>query len=1004
MKFVFEAELPHQVAAINAVVDLFAGQEQRQSLFTIAPRQVAGELDYAEKLLGYANRFDLLDEAILANLNDVQNRHALPASPTLEVTAKGKRDAVGDYKMDFTVEMETGTGKTYVYLRTIFELNRRYGFTKFVIVVPSVAIREGVKKTIEQTRDHFRQIYDGVPFESFVYDSSDLSRIIDFASSSSIRVMIATVQSLASKAAVFQQAREQTRDIPGLEWVKSTRPIIIVDEPQSVGRAADSAGGRILRAMEPLATIGYSATHRFRFHPVYRLDAFDAHDRGLVKSIEVDGARIQDADNSPYVKLLEIEAKKGQLPRARVEIAKQMKGGVSRQVVWVYDGTELTEDQVSGGRTVYAGYRIGIIEKMRGSGSMQLIVPGDGVKQLHVGDSWGDVDKDSFARAMVRQTIQHHFRKELRNRPLGIKTLSLFFIDAVADYRRYDEEGNATRGPLAVIFEEEYAKLAAQPEFQSLFAEVPADAARAHNGYFSQDKKGRFTEPTLNASGEFSNARSREDAERTFDLIMKDKERLLDEAEPLRFLFSHSALREGWDNPNVFQICTLREIASEMRRRQSIGRGLRLCVDQTGQRRRDEGINVLTVIAQESYADFAKGLQSEMEEALEIKLGIVTADLFAGLTYALPEGGTGMVSLQESRAVFQGLTEAGLITDKGEAKPELRTALAQNNVPLPAELPAPAAKLIRDMLHRLARKVPVSDARDKRQVKLNLAVLEGHDFKALWDKISRKTTYRLDFDDAALVARCAQAVRDMPRPGEARVTFELAEMLIGREGVTPEKVGTSQPQRLKAARLDVPDLLGELQNRTELPRKVLADILVQSGRLEDAAVNPSAFVDAVTAIVQAGKRLMMTNGIVYKPLDDWWAQDLFTAEDDVPIDRLVEVRHAPLDHIVVDSNIERELAKALDLSGAIKVFAKLPSGFKITTPLGTYNPDWAIVRQHDGREDVYLVSESKGDLNTLREAEKAQIACGKAHFAALNVPFVTATNLDGILMQSEPAE
>lgn len=997
MKFVFEAELPHQVAAINSVVDLFAGQEERQSLFTVAPRQIAGELEYNEKLLGYANRSDLLDEAVLENLHIVQNRHALPASPDLNVAAKGKRDAGGDYGMDFTVEMETGTGKTYVYLRTIFELNRRYGFTKFVIVVPSVAIREGVKKTIDQTRDHFRQIYDGVPFESFVYDSSDLSRIIDFASSSSIRVMIATVQSLGSKAAVFQQAREQTRDIPGVEWVKSTRPIIIVDEPQSVDANPNGAGRQIMRAMQPLATIRYSATHVAKFHPVYRLDAFDAHDRGLVKSIEVDGAQIQDADNSPYVKLLEVEAKKGQLPRARVEIAKQMKGGVSRQSIWVADN-DMLED-ASGGRTVYAGYRIGIIEKMRGAGTMQLIVPGDGVKTLGIDESWGDVDAASLSRAMVRQTIEHHFRKELRNRPLGIKTLSLFFIDKVADYRAYDEAGTAKPGPLAIMFEEEYAKLAAQPRFQSLFAAVPADAARAHDGYFSQDKKGRFTEPALNKEGEFSNQKSRDEAERTFDLIMKDKERLLGEAEPLRFLFSHSALREGWDNPNVFQICSLREMASETRRRQSIGRGLRLCVDQTGQRRRDEGLNVLTVIAQEGYKAFAEGLQTEMEQALDVKLGIVTADLFAGLTYALPEGGTAIVSVKESRAVFDGLAAAGLIDEKGNAKPELRTALAQNAVPLPAGLPEPAAKLVRDMLHRLARKVPVSDARDKRQVRLNLKVLEGHDFQALWERISRKTTYRLDFDDEALVARCAQALRDMPRPGEARVTFELAEMLIGREGVTPEKIGTSQPQRLTAARLDVPDLLGELQNRTELPRKVLADILVQSGRLADAAVNPSAFVDAVTAIIQAGKRLMMTDGIVYKPLDEWWAQDLFVAEDDVPVDRLVPVQHAPLDHIVTDSNIEAELARALDISGAIKVFAKLPSTFKITTPLGTYNPDWAIVRQHDGREDVYLVSESKGDLNTLREAERAQIACGKAHFGALHVPFVTATNLNGILSQ-----
>ena len=998
MKFVFEPDLAHQKAAIDAVVDLFAGQQERQSLFTIAPGQIAGELEYNERLLGYANRCDLLPEQVLANLHAVQERNALELSPALEV--KGDKSGEGDYAMDFTVEMETGTGKTYVYLRTIFELNRRYGFTKFVIVVPSVAIREGVKKTIQQTRDHFRQLYDGVPFESFVYDSSDLSRIIDFASSSSIRVMIATVQSLGSKAAVFQQAREQTRDIPGVEWVKSTRPILIVDEPQSTGRTADSAGRKIMRAMEPLATIGYSATHEFAFHPIYRLDAFDAHERGLVKSIEVDGARIQDAENSPYVKLLEVDVRKGHLPRARIEIAKQQAGSVSRKSVWVGDGDVLSDSHLSGGRTIYNDYRIGIIQKMgRSAGTIQLMVPGHGVETLAVGESYGDVDQASLARAMIRQTIEHHFAKEMRNRPLGIKTLSLFFVEAVKDYRLYDEQGNATPGPLAIAFEEEYAKLAALPKYQTLFAEVPANAKAAHGGYFSQDKNGRFTEPTLNEAGELTNARSREDAERTFDLIMKDKERLLDEAEPLRFLFSHSALREGWDNPNVFQICSLREMSSETRRRQSIGRGLRLCVDKDGQRRRDEGLNVLTVVAQESFRDYADGLQREMEKELKVKLGLVSEDLFAGLTYPMRGGEVGTLKVRDSRAIFEGLLKAGLIEDTGKAKEELRTALATNAVPLPADLPEEARKLVRDRLTRITRKLPVRDARAKGQVKLNLAVLEGHDFQELWKRISRKTTYRLNFDDSALIARCAKALADMPRPGEARVTFELADMLIGREGVTGEKRSTSAPQRLATTKLELPDLLGELQNRTELPRKVIAEILVQSGRLEDATINPSAFVDAAVAIIQAGKRLMMTNGIVYKPLDEWWAQDLFCEEEDVALDRMVKVAHAPLDHIVTDSNIEAAIAKALDISGAIKVFAKLPQGFKVTTPLGTYNPDWAIVREYEDREDLYLVSESKGDLNTLREAEKAQIACGKAHFDALQIPFITATSVDGILSQ-----
>ena len=997
MKFVFEPDLAHQKAAIDAVVDLFAGQQERQSLFTIAPGQIAGELEYNERLLGYANRFDLLPEQVLENLHIVQERNAVQLSPALDVKGD-KRSGEGDYGMDFTVEMETGTGKTYVYLRTIFELNRRYGFTKFVIVVPSVAIREGVKKTIQQTEAHFRQIYDGVPFKPFVYDSSNLSDVIDFASSSSIRVMIATVQSLGSKAAVFQQAREQTRDIPGVEWVKSTRPILIVDEPQSTGRTADSAGRKIMRAMEPLASIGYSATHEFAFHPIYRLDAFDAHDRGLVKSIEVDGARIQDAENSPYVKLIEVDVRKGQLPRARIEIAKQQAGSVSRKSVWVGDNDVLSDTHISGGRTIYNDYRIGIIQKMgRSAGTMQLMVPGHGVETLEVGESYGDVDQASLARAMIRQTIEHHFAKEMRNRPLGIKTLSLFFVEAVKDYRLYDEQGNASPGPLAIIFEEEYAKLAALPKFQTLFAGVPANSKAAHGGYFSQDKR------SVTPFEERSFAKSAKDEAvetHTFDLIMKDKERLLDEAEPLRFLFSHSALREGWDNPNVFQICSLREMASETRRRQSIGRGLRLCVDKEGQRRRDEGLNVLTVVAQESFSEYAEGLQREMEKELKVKLGLVTEDLFAGLTYLMPDGEIGTLKVRDSRAIFEGLLKAGLIEDNGKAKEELRTALATNTVPLPDDLPEEARKLVRERLTRITRKLPVRDARAKGQVKFNFAVLEGHDFGELWKRISRKTTYRLNFDDAALVYRCAKALADMPRPGEARVTFELADMLIGREGVTGEKRSTSAPQRLVTAKLDLPDLLGELQNRTELPRRVIAEILVQSGRLEDATINPSAFVDAAVAIIQAGKRLMMTDGIVYKPLDEWWAQDLFREEDDVPLDRMVQVARAPLDHIVTDSNIEAAIAKALDISGAIKLFAKLPKGFKVTTPLGTYNPDWAIVREYEDREDVYLVSESKGDLNTLREAEKAQIACGKAHFEALDIPFITATSVDGILSQA----
>jgi type III restriction enzyme len=979
MRFQFEADLPHQLAAIEAVCGLFVGQEVNTTAFTIAPGEIAGQLALAEKTVGYGNRLTLLDDEILTNLNAVQDGVALPRDAALRT-------------MDFSIEMETGTGKTYVYLRSIFELNKRYGFTKFVIVVPSVAIREGVKKSIEQMRDHFRALYDGVPFDSFVYDSADLSRVRDFASAATIRVMIVTIQSINSANNVFYDGREQTGDIPAVMLVAETRPILIVDEPQSVDGGLKGAGKKALDAMKPLATLRYSATHVDKHHQVYRLDAFDAHDRGLVKSIEVDGARIEDANSAPFVKLLHVEARKGQVPRARIEIALQGAGQVRRDEVWAYADDRLTN--LSGGRTVYDNMWIGEIDA-RDGGSIQLMLPGD-LKTLHSGEGHGDVDPEALARAMIGQTIKHHLDKEKKLRPLGIKVLSLFFLNRVGDYRLYDDAGDALPGPLATIFEEEYRKAASRAEYATLFVGALVDPAAAHGGYFSADKRGRFTEPTLNAAGELSNASSRDDAARTFDLIMKQKERLLDEAEPLRFLFSHSALREGWDNPNVFQVCVLRSMGGERQRRQSLGRGLRLCVDSTGQRRRDEGLNVLTVVSDETFGAYADGLQAEMERDLGVRLGFVEQDMFAGLMYPTPEGPK-LVSVNESRAIYVALRAAEMVDKGGHVTDALRTALAAGTVPLPASLAEAAAKLVRERLTRLARKLKVTDANNTRSVQLNLDVLQGHDFQTLWARINTKTTYRLKFDDATLIATCAKGLANMPSPGEARVTFETAELLVGREGVSAERTATSIPRRLAAAKLAVPDLLGELQNRTDLPRHVLAKMLIESGRIEEAAVNPAAFVDACATIINAGKRLVLVEGIYYRELPERWAQELFAQEDGIGNERLVEVTKAPMTHVIFDSNIERNLAVDMDASDAVTVFAKLPKKFTVTTPLGTYNPDWAVAREAEDGHQVYLVSESKGDLLNLRDTENAQIKCGEAHFRALDVPFVKVTNLAGIL-------
>jgi type III restriction enzyme len=980
MRFQFEPDLPHQEAAIEAVCDLFVGQEVNTTAFTIAPGEIAGQLALAEKTVGYGNRLTLLEDEILGNLNAVQDRAALPRDAALR-------------SMDFTIEMETGTGKTYVYLRSIFELNKRFGFTKFVIVVPSVAIREGVKKSIEQMRDHFRALYDGVPFDSFVYDSADLSRVRDFASAATIRVMIVTIQSINSANNVFYDGREQTGDIPAVDLVAETRPVLIVDEPQSVDGGLKGAGRTALEKMKPLATLRYSATHVDKHHQIYRLDAFDAHDRELVKSIEVDGAKIEDAHSAPYVRLIRVETRPGHLPRARLEIALQGAGSVRRDEVWANEDDRLTD--LSNGRTVYDGIWIGEVSKVGGLDTVQLMLPGD-VKIMGAGESHGDVDPQAMARAMLARTIKHHLDKERKLRPLGIKVLSLFFLNRVADYRLYDDAGNASPGPFATMFEEEYRKAASKPEYATLFAGTPLDPGTAHGGYFSADKRGKFTEPTLNAAGELSNASSRDDAARTFDLIMKDKERLLGEVTPLRFLFSHSALREGWDNPNVFQVCVLRAMGGERQRRQSLGRGLRLCVDQTGQRRRDEGLNVLTVVSDETFATYADGLQAEMERDLGVRLGFVEQDMFAGLIYPTAEGPK-LVSVNESRAIYVALRAADMVDNRGHVTDTLRVALKDGTVPLPPTLADAAAKLIRERLTRLARKLKVSDANKTGSVKLNLDVLNGHDFQALWNRINIKTTYRLKFDDADLIKVCARALADMPAPGEARVTFETAELLVGREGVSAERTATSVPRRLAAAKLAVPDLLGELQNRTDLPRHVLAHILLDSGRIDEAATNPAAFVDACVTIINAGKRLVLVEGITYRELPERWSQELFAAEDGISIDRIVEVGKSPMSHVVFDSNIERDLAIDMDDSDAVRVFAKLPKAFKVTTPLGTYNPDWAVARETEAGHQVYLVTESKGDLLNLRDAEKGQIKCGEAHFAALNVLFVEATNLAGVV-------
>ena len=561
--------------------------------------------------------------------------------------------------------METGTGKTYVYLRTVFELNKLYGFTKFVIVVPSVAIKEGVYKTLQITEDHFKGLYSGQPFDYFLYDSARLGQVRNFATSPNIQVMVVTVGAINKKDVnnLYKDSEKTGGERP-IDLIRATRPILIVDEPQSVDGGLSGAGKNALGEMNPLCTLRYSATHVDKHHMVFRLDAVDAYERKLVKQIEVASLEVEGGHNKAYVRFISASNGKGPVA-ARVEIDVLEGKQVRRKEVIVQDGDDLQELTK---RAIYADCRIGEIRAARDGQLLEIKLPGSETF-LQPGQAVGDVDADALKRLMIRRTIHEHLEKEKRLAPLGIKVLSLFFIDVVEHYRSYDADGNPVKGKYARMFEEEYRRAAKLPEFVSLFQEVDLTSAaeEVHDGYFSIDKARRWTDTADN------NQASRDNAERAYSLIMKDKEKLLSFETKLKFIFSHSALKEGWDNPNVFQICALREIGTERERRQTIGRGLRLCVNQHGDRLRGFEINTLTVVATESYEEFAENLQKEIEKDTGIKFGIVEKHQFAAIPVVKADGSTGMLGFEESAAIFDHLKSQGFVDAKGKVQDTLRT-------------------------------------------------------------------------------------------------------------------------------------------------------------------------------------------------------------------------------------------------------------------------------------------------------------------------------------------
>lgn len=975
MKLKFKSDLKYQNEAIKSVVDIFKGQTPIESNFTVLTGKSLNDgqlqMGVVQSSTGIGNKLDVISDDILKNVQDIQMRNNLPRSEKLD-------------GMNFTVEMETGTGKTYVYLKSIYQLNKEYGFKKFVIVVPSVAIREGVDKSLQITKEHFNSIYDNESVEYFVYDSSKLEQVRNFATSNAIEIMIINIDAFRKgfedpqkedKANIIHRKQDKLNGQRPIDLIKETNPIVIIDEPQSVDTTPKSK--EAIASLNPMCTLRYSATHVDKYNMVYRLDAVDAYEQRLVKKIEVLSVRSEESFNKPYIRLVEAKERK-----AKIELDVQdKKGVVKRTTKMVKFGDDLFD--ISGEREIYRNY---VVEDISwGENDEYIVINGE---TIWLGNAIGDIDDDIIKRFQIRKTIEEHLEKENRLNKKGIKVLSLFFIDKVANYRYYSKDGAIIPGKYATMFEEEYENLIKQDRFKNNINRN-ISIGSTHNGYFAQDKKGKLKDTKGNTQAD----------EDVYSLIMKDKERLLDMSNPLRFIFSHSALREGWDNPNVFQICTLKDSAGTyIKRRQEIGRGLRLCVEQSGERVNDSSVNTLTVMANESYAEFVNSLQKELQEDTGVRFGVIEKHSFANVKRFDNEKQEDVyLGYDHSEKVYKYLMENDYIDKKGNIQDKLKKEIdvfymldiGEKKFTLENTDFQDFFSGIVDELNHRCSVYEIKDASKKQRVKLNKAVIDSEEFVALWEKINTKTIYSVDFDSDKLIENCIERISKMDKIQAPRIVSRKDKVDITRELGATSTLKTEGAEEETYTTNYLPDIITELQNKTNLTRKTVISILVGSKRLDDFKRNPQKFIEEVVRIIRSELRVFVTNGIKYEKIDDYYSVETFNSSDETLLaylnDKVVESIKSPYDYTVCDSNVELRFAKRFESDPRVKVYVKLPNWFKIDTPLGNYNPDWAVVIDKNGKEKLYFVIETKGknDRNELRPEEKAKIECAEKHFEAL---------------------
>ena len=861
MKLHFDSNQEYQLEAIKSITDIFEGQPLSDGDFEFSVSTTG--VMFSEN--GFGNRLALSEGQVLENVKNIQQRNEI-------------KEKVDELKgMNFSVEMETGTGKTYVYLRTIYELNKLYGFKKFVIVVPSIAIREGVLKNLQITHEHFQSLYDKATISFDVYDSKKVSHLRGFASANSIQVLIINIDAFAKDENIINKPNDKLTGKKPIEFIQSTHPIVIVDEPQNMETEIRK---KATENLNPLCTLRYSATHTNPYNLMYSLNPVKAYDLGLVKQIEVDSVVSENAMNDAFVQVEKIQPSGKNKIIAKLKIDVNTPKGVVRKSVTV-NRDKFDLYKLSGDRAIYQDLKITEIDL-----SNQVVSLSNG-QMLTAGETQGGLN-DEVLRYMVQKTVEEHLKKEKFYKPKGIKVLTLFFIDKVKNYRDYDASGSPLKGKFAQWFEEIYQAEINKSAFSGL---IPYSVDEIHNGYFSQDNKGRIKD----TGGE---TKADDD---TYKLIMQDKEKLLDINTPLRFIFSHSALREGWDNPNVFQICTLNETKSEIKKRQEIGRGLRLCVNQNGQRIHDRNTNKLTVIANERYEDFAKALQKEIEEDCGVKF--------------------------ENR---------------------------------------------------------IKNRAERKKVNYRKGFEADPKFLQIWERIRSKTKYSVAYQTDDLITLVGKAVKDMPETLKPTVRSTKQRVLITGEGVSGQLLSDSASDDYNP-KIEIPDILAYIQGKTELTRDTILQILKKSGRINEVFVNPQMFMDNAASTIKNGLYDLMIDGIKYEKIGNkMYEMTLFDDEDlEIYIDSFTYTVTNPdktiyENYIPLDSGVENQFAKDCETSENIEFYFKLPNWFKIPTPIGNYNPDWAVVFK--GEKKIYFVAETKSEGQELLKSEKQKIKCGKAHF------------------------